>query len=83
VAAVLTTLSRLLSRLRLSALLLLARLLAAAALLLARTRVVLLLLAGVLARIVGVRHSFLLDGYATLAPRGSTPTREQSCAAKL
>jgi hypothetical protein len=68
VAALLAALSWLLTRLRLSTLLLLARLLAAAALLLARTRIVLLLLAGVLVRIVGVRHSLLLEGYAITRP---------------
>ena len=97
--AILIALSRLLlARLLLA---LLARLLSAAALLpatallpaaltgllllLARTRVVLLLLARVLVRMVGVRHSLLLEGYAitrSLAPQGSTPTHEQSCAAK-
>jgi hypothetical protein len=68
VAAVLAALTGLLSRLILAALLLLAGLLAAAALLLTRTRIVLLLLARLLARIVGVRHSLLLEGYATTRP---------------
>jgi hypothetical protein len=68
-AAVLAALSRLLlARFLLSTLLLLARLLAAAALLLARTRIVLLLLARVLVRIVWVRHSLLLEGYAITRP---------------
>jgi hypothetical protein len=84
VSAVLATaLLATLARTRLAALLL-ARLLTAALLLAALSRArIILLLARILIGVVGVRHRFLLEIWTrSFAPRGSTATPQQSCAAK-